>query len=50
MYVVPLPSERCTTTMALSGSVAEGFSALIRASFHFVILPRKMSASTSPVN
>ena len=49
MSVVPLPSERCTTTIGWSGSLTPGFAAVMRGSFHFVILPRKMSASTSGV-
>ena len=50
MYVVPEPSERCTTVMSVAGSVTPGFSFAIAGSFHFVILPRKMSARTGPVN
>jgi hypothetical protein len=48
--VVPEPSERCTTVMSVAGSFAAGLSFTSAASFHFVILPRKMSASTAPVN
>ena len=50
MNEVPEPSERCTTTMSVSGSLTPGFTDAMRASFHFVIRPRKMSASTSGVN
>jgi hypothetical protein len=50
MYVVPDPSARCATVMSVAGSVTPGFNFAIAASFHFVILPRKMSASTGPVN
>src|SRR6185312_12409013 len=49
-YVVPEPSERWTTMMSWFGSVAPGLTLASRASFHLVILPRKMSASTSGVN
>ena len=47
---MPDPSERCATVMSVAGSFAPGFRAVIALSFHFVILPRKMSASTAPVN
>ena len=40
MNVVPLPSERCTTAMAVCGSVTPGLSFAMRASFHCVIWPR----------
>ena len=36
--------------MSVPGSLTPGFSFAIAGSFHFVILPRKMSASTGPVN
>jgi len=49
MYVVPLPSDRCTTRMSRAGSLAPALSDAMRLSFHFVILPRKMSAITSPL-
>src|SRR5712691_8692633 len=48
MYEVPEPSERCTTVMSESGSFTPGFSAAMALSFHFVTLPRKMSASSAP--
>jgi hypothetical protein len=35
--------------MSCAGSAAPALSAATRGSFHFVTLPRKMSASTSPV-
>src|SRR5437879_13847319 len=50
MKDVPDPSERCTTTTSVAGSLTPGFTAAIRASLHFVIFPRKMSARTSGVN
>src|SRR5262249_10201780 len=50
MYVVPEPSERCTTVMSVVGSFAPGLALAIAGSFHLVILPRKMSARTGPVN
>ena len=50
MNVVPEPSERWTTTMSASGSFTPALADAIRASLHFVIFPRKMSASTSGVN
>src|SRR2546422_3166391 len=50
MKDVPDPSERCTTTMSASGSFRPGLADAMRASLHFVIFPRKMSASTSGVN
>ena len=37
--VVPLPSERCTKVMALSGRVRSGLSATIAGSFHLVMVP-----------
>ena len=43
--VVPEPSERWTTAMAVSGRVTPALFAAIAGSFHFVILPRKMSAT-----
>ena len=50
MYVVPEPSERCTTTMSVAGNETPAFTLAIAGSFHFVTLPRKMSASSGPVN
>jgi hypothetical protein len=41
-YVVPLPSERLTTVILVSGSIAPWFALAIAGSFHLVILPRKM--------
>ena len=40
--VVPLPSERSQTVIAVAGSFAPSFALAIAASFHLVILPRKM--------
>ncbi len=47
--LAPDGSTRCTGTMFVAGRFTPPFSALILASFHFVTLPRKMSASNSPV-
>ncbi len=47
--VVPEPSERCATVIAVSGS-APGLSFAIAASFHLVILPRKLAESVSGVS
>src|SRR5262249_32259597 len=46
--VVPDSSERCTIVMAVDGRFTPGFSVLIAASFHVLILPRKMSAMVVP--
>ena len=46
---MPLPSDRCTTTISCAGSFTPGFALAIAGSFHFVILPRKMPASASGV-
>ena len=48
--MVPEPSERRTTVIFSSGSFTPPFSATMRGSFHLVILPRKMSASSGPSN
>jgi hypothetical protein len=50
MYVVPDPSERCTTVMSVFGRLTPSFNFAILLSFHFVMLPRKMSARRGPVN
>src|SRR5208337_2365898 len=50
MLVVPLPSERWTTMIGWSGSLTPGLSSVIRLSFHLVILPRKMSATSSDLS
>src|SRR5205814_2198077 len=50
IYVVPDPSDRWTTVMSAAGRLTPAFSFAIAASFHLVILPMKMSASTGPVN
>src|SRR4029077_14113987 len=47
-YEVPLLSDRWTTWMALLGSVTPEFCAVIAASFHFVMWPKKMLASVGP--
>jgi hypothetical protein len=36
--------------MSVPGRFTPGFSFTIVGSFHFVVLPRKMSASSPPVN
>src|SRR3954452_16271189 len=48
LLVVPEASERCTTTIAVEGSVAPALSAAIFGSFHVVIAPLKMPPSVSP--
>ena len=48
--VVPDESERCTTVIAVLGRLTPEFSDAIAGSFHFVILPAKMSATTGPVS
>src|SRR5215831_5424160 len=48
-YVVPLPSERWTTTISAFGNFTLGFPLASFGSFHLVILPRKISARDSPV-
>jgi hypothetical protein len=40
MKLVPDPSARRTAAMSASGRLTPGFSAVIAASFHLVILPR----------
>src|SRR5271157_4655971 len=47
---VPDPSARCTGAIARLGNFTPGFSATSLGSFHFVMLPAKISASTSPVS
>ena len=46
-YVVPLPSERCTTTIGELGNFTPGFTFAIAASFQLVIFPMKMSGRGS---
>ena len=46
--VVPDSSERWQTVMSVLGSFTPEFSAAIAGSFHFLILPRKMSATVAP--
>ena len=45
LLVVPEPSARCATVIAVDGSVTPGLSAAIALSFHFVILRAKILAS-----
>src|SRR6187549_1892107 len=45
LSVVPNSSERCTAWIAVDGSLAPLFSAVIAGSFHLVILPEKILAS-----
>ena len=47
LKLVPEASERCTTVIFRSGKAMPRLLATIRGSFHWVIRPRKMSASTS---
>ena len=47
MKVVPLPSERCTTTTSIAGSFTPELRMAFRGSFHLVILPMKMPAITT---
>src|SRR5271166_3074716 len=42
--VVPLPSERCTTTMSALGSLTPGFGLVSSGSFHLLMVPRKIPA------
>src|SRR5437764_10697850 len=49
MNVVPLPSERCTTTMPVFGRATFGLALASSGSFHLVIVPRKMPANASGV-
>src|SRR5512138_1938543 len=50
MLVVPLPSERWTTMIGVAGRATPGLSSAILGSFHLVILPRKMSATSSDLS
>ena len=45
---VPLASDRRTTVIGRSGSLAPGLAAAILGSFQFVILPRKIPAIVEP--
>src|SRR2546430_16796879 len=49
LYVVPLLSERWITVMSRFGSVLPLLIFCRAGSFHFLIRPRKMSATTCPV-
>ena len=46
--VVPLPSERWTVVIVVSGRLTPLFSLTIAGSFHFVISPEKIFASVGP--
>src|SRR3954470_4354637 len=48
--VVPDPSARWTGAIARLGSFTPWFSSTSLGSFHFVIVPAKMPARTSPVS
>ena len=47
-FVVPDSSERWQTVMSLSGRLVLPLTLAIAGSFHFLILPRKMSAIVAP--
>ena len=46
--MVPEESERWAMVIEVLGRVTPGLSALIAESFHFLILPEKMSAIVGP--
>src|SRR5712671_781432 len=46
--VVPDSSERCTIVIELDGRLTPAFCFAISGSFHFLTLPRKMSATVGP--
>ena len=48
--VVPDSSDRWATVIAVPGRLTPGFRLLIAESFHFLIFPRKMSATVAPSN
>ena len=48
LKVVPDPSERCTTTTAVSGSFTPGFSLATAGSFQVLMVPMNSLASVSP--
>ena len=48
--VVPEASERCTTVIAVDGSVTPGLSFAIAASSHFLIFSEKILASVVPLS
>src|SRR5579875_2878294 len=48
--MVPLPSDLCTTVIACFGRLIPGLREAIAGSSQLVMLPRKILASTSPVN
>src|SRR4029450_13725728 len=47
LLVVPEPSERCATVIALSGRVAPGLSGVMAGWFHFLMSVWKILASVS---
>src|SRR5262249_30864205 len=50
LLVVPEPSERCATTMFLSGRVTPELSATIAGSFHFLTAREKIFATVSALS
>ena len=50
LLVVPEPSERCTTAIAVLGRVTPGLSAAIFGSFHVLIWVDMMPARVSAVS
>jgi hypothetical protein len=50
LLVVPEASERCTTVIALSGSVTPGLSAATAGSFHFLTAREKILTSVSELS
>ena len=50
LLVVPEPSARCATVIAVDGSVTPGLSAAIAASFHVLIFSEKILASVVPLS
>src|SRR4029078_5557421 len=50
MYVVPDPWARCAAVISLARSDTLSLSFASAGSFHLVILPRKISARTGPLN
>jgi hypothetical protein len=50
LKVVPLESDRKIGVTATAGSFTPGLSLAIAGSFHFLIFPRNMSASSGPVS
>src|SRR4029079_17338500 len=50
MYVVPDPSARSATLIPVADGFTLSLSFASAVSFHLVILPRKISARTGPLN